>query len=261
VLVRQPLEDQHPLASTTLGAILALNPVTYNWTRESATTSPHTGFIAQEVQPIFPDLIAQGPDGYLTMNYAGLTPYLVKAVQQLMAQLSDLAATVANFADSFTTKELTFTRATGDEVDANTVKSKTLCLGATCVTESQLAAVLALVGQSATAPASTQVTSATASTTPYTPLTITIAGNNPAHITVGDTFNDLGATAKDSAGHDLGVKTLLNGALVSSIVLDASTTTTDTIDYVATDGTGLTATSTRTVYVDAPAAPNPTLAQ
>jgi hypothetical protein len=33
---------------------------------------------------------------------------------------------------------------------------------------------------------------------------------------------DLGATAKDSAGHDLGVKTFLNGALVSNIVIDTT---------------------------------------
>ena len=46
-----------------------------------------------------------------------------------------------------------------------------------------------------------------------------------------------------SAGHDLGVKTYLNGALLSTIVLDTSTTTTDTVDD-ATDGTGPTSTST-----------------
>src|SRR4029079_14508771 len=69
--------------SSTLDELLALNPVTYNWKTESATTSPHTGFIAQEVQPVFPDLISSGPDGYLTMNHAGLTPYLVKAQQEI----------------------------------------------------------------------------------------------------------------------------------------------------------------------------------
>jgi endosialidase-like protein len=71
------------LASSTSDMLLALRPVTYNWTSEALLTAPHTGFIAQEVQPIFPDLISSGPDGYLTMNYAGLTPYLVKAVQQI----------------------------------------------------------------------------------------------------------------------------------------------------------------------------------
>ena len=66
-----------------LAAVLKLNPVTYNWKTEAATTSPHTGFIAQDVQPILPDLVSQGPDGYYTLNYAGLTPYLVKAVQEI----------------------------------------------------------------------------------------------------------------------------------------------------------------------------------
>jgi hypothetical protein len=46
------------------------------------------------------------------------------------------------------------------------------------------------------------------------------------------------------------VRTFLNGALVSDIVLDTSTTTTDTIDYVAADTDGLTSTSTRTVLIE-----------
>ena len=64
------------------------------------------------------------------MNYAGLVTYIVKAVQQLASQLSDLANTVASFADHFTTRELTFTRATGDEIDANTGKFHSLCVEA-----------------------------------------------------------------------------------------------------------------------------------
>jgi hypothetical protein len=70
---------------------------------------------------------------------------------------------------------------------------------------------------------------------------------------IADRYKDLGATAIDSAGHDLGVKTFLNGLLASNIVLDTSTTSTDTIDYVATDTWGQTATATRTVIIiDAP---------
>lgn len=64
-------------------------------------------------------------------------------------------------------------------------------------------------------------------------------------------YSDLGATAVDSAGNDLGLKYFLNGALVSNIVLDTSAIATDTIEYAATDQTGLTATSTRTVIVEA----------
>ncbi|MDE1924620.1 MAG: DUF5011 domain-containing protein, partial [Patescibacteria group bacterium] len=104
---------------------------------------------------------------------------------------------------------------------------------------------------------STSTTSggSTSTTTPVTvPPTITINGNNPATVAVGSTYADLGATVSDispgQAGDtNLGIYTFVNGSPVTSITLDTSTTTTYLIDYVATDHTGLTATSTRRVNV------------
>jgi hypothetical protein len=55
----------------------------------------------------------------------------------------------------------------------------------------------------------------------------------------------------DNVDQTLGLKYFLNGALVSNIVIDTSAAATDTIDYVATDSAGNTATSTRTVVVEA----------
>jgi hypothetical protein len=52
---------------------------------------------------------------------------------------------------------------------------------------------------------------------------------------------------------NLGYQTFLNGALVSNIVIDTTQVAIDTIDYVATDTDGLTATSTRTVLIEAAA--------
>jgi hypothetical protein len=80
-----------------------------------------------------------------------------------------------------------------------------------------------------------------ASTTPGTPPVIQINGDNPAIIHIGDTYADLGATITGpQADLNLGIKTFLNGTLVSNIVLDTSHVATDTIDFVATDGAGLT---------------------
>jgi Domain of unknown function (DUF5011) len=85
---------------------------------------------------------------------------------------------------------------------------------------------------------------------------IQINGDNPAIIQVGDTYNDLGATITGPhADLNLGIQTYLNGTLTSNIVIDTSQVATDTIDYVATDQSGLTATSTRTVIIE-PAASN-----
>jgi hypothetical protein len=59
-----------------------------------------------------------------------------------------------------------------------------------------------------------------------------------------------GQPATDSQGHSLDVQTYLNGAVESPIVIDTSQVATDTIDYVATDQSGLAATSTRTVIIE-----------
>jgi hypothetical protein len=86
---------------------------------------------------------------------------------------------------------------------------------------------------------------------------ITVNGENPAHIHVGDTYSDLSAviTAPEEE-KNLGIKTYLNGTLVSDIVLDTTSAATDTIDYVVTGHSGLTSTSTRQVIVEPLAPPS-----
>jgi hypothetical protein len=66
------------------------------------------------------------------------------------------------------------------------------------------------------------------------------------------------ASVTDNIDQNLGYKTFLNGALVSDIVIDTSAPATDTIDYVATDPAGNTATSTRTVIIEASSTTDPT---
>jgi Bacterial surface protein, Ig-like domain len=101
------------------------------------------------------------------------------------------------------------------------------------------------------------VTQNSASTTADTQPTITINGDNPAVIHVGGTYSDLGATIMGpQADKNLDIPTFLNGTFTSNIAIDTTEAATDTIDYVATDQSGLTATSTRTVIVQ-PAATSP----
>ena len=83
--------------------------------------------------------------------------------------------------------------------------------------------------------------------------TITINGNNPARLTVDDTYGDLGAliTGPTDADKNLGIHTFVNGVAMEPVQIDTSTAGTHTIDYAATNSFGA-ATSTRTVIVDAP---------
>lgn len=252
-------------ASSTLAALDELNPISFYWRPETQRGSAEQfGLVAQDVQKIFPNLVATTsptsltPDGTLTVNYDGLIAPMIVAIQQLSHDVIDLTSNIASFAESFTTKELTFTRATGDEIDIQKAQTHELCIDDVCMTRDQLLAVLA--GTSATSAVPADAGGSSDSTTPDTPTTpdttppvIAINGSNPAHITVGASYADLGATETDNVDKNLGLKYFLNGALVSNIVLDTSVAATDTIDYVATDSAGNTATSTRTVIVEAPA--------
>jgi hypothetical protein len=74
-------------------------------------------------------------------------------VEELSIKLCDLANTVATFADHFTTKGLTFTRATGE--DLTLTHELYIADGANdnaplCLTKTQLAAVLSAIGSTNT---------------------------------------------------------------------------------------------------------------
>jgi lysophospholipase L1-like esterase len=232
-------------ASSSLAEIEALNPVTFNWIDPAKSSVPQFGFIAQQVQSIFPDLVsttsptALTPDGTLSLNYIDLISPIVAAIQQLDKEITSLASTVAGFAQSITTTLLS-----AQEADV-----QKLCVGGTCVTPAQFQAMVAAANQSASASVSPSPSTSAATDTPPV---IQINGDSTAHIEVGASYTDLGATIiGPQADLNLGIKTFLNGALVSNIVVDTSAAATDTIDYVATDSQSLTSTSTRTVIIEA----------
>jgi hypothetical protein len=108
------------------------------------------------------------------------------------------------------------------------------------VTEGQFKALLA--GAAPSSSASEQGSSSSSTTTPPV---ISINGDHPAHIHVGDTDADLGATITGpKADLNLGISTYVNGAPMNPIQLDTTQAATDTIAYVATDSAGLTSTTT-----------------
>ena len=67
-----------------------LRPVTYRLINEDESTDLSIGLIAQEVEPVFPKLVKTQKDGTLTLNYGGLTPVMIKAIQELDLKVEDL---------------------------------------------------------------------------------------------------------------------------------------------------------------------------
>ncbi|MCR9065368.1 MAG: tail fiber domain-containing protein [Cytophagales bacterium] len=58
----------------------------YNWIAADSDQSLQTGLIAQEVQKQFPELVNEGENGYLSVNYIGLIPHLIEANNELLDQ-------------------------------------------------------------------------------------------------------------------------------------------------------------------------------
>ncbi|MFQ5571683.1 MAG: tail fiber domain-containing protein [Rhodothermales bacterium] len=76
-------------------ALARLQPVRYHFRK--GTNRPEgvqIGLIAQEVQEVFPELVIEGADGYLSVSYAKLSAVLVQALNEQQAQLEAKAAAV-----------------------------------------------------------------------------------------------------------------------------------------------------------------------
>ena len=154
-------------STSALAQIMRLNPVFYNWNSEATTSAQHAGFIAQQVLPIFPDLVSSS-GGYYSLNYGGFSPYLVAAIQEIVnisgAFKDHLIAWFASPVNGIT------------DFFANRVHTKEICVGdpgnETCISKTQLDAMLAGAGASAShsdSPSSNdQVPSSDASSTPPT---------------------------------------------------------------------------------------------
>jgi len=82
---------------TALDNVLKLRGVTFYWDKTKIPSSSDNlqyGFIAQEVEKIFPDLVTTDSNGYKTMNYIGVIPVLTEAVKELKKENEELKSTL-----------------------------------------------------------------------------------------------------------------------------------------------------------------------
>lgn len=80
----------------SLPQVLELRPVRYHWRQKEFpekkfNARAQVGFVAQEVEQLYPEIIKTGSDGFKSMDYGRLTVVLTKALQELMEKNSSLA--------------------------------------------------------------------------------------------------------------------------------------------------------------------------
>jgi hypothetical protein len=85
-----------------LSKLLQVKPRRFDWKQGRGTGQKNVaGFIAQEIELVFPELVDEFQDGiedktlYKSVGYSGLIPTLVKAIQEQQAMINDLKAKVA----------------------------------------------------------------------------------------------------------------------------------------------------------------------
>ncbi|KOR30619.1 hypothetical protein TI05_13685 [Achromatium sp. WMS3] len=81
----------HPLHDS-LTKVTQLRGVSFNWKDNSQNQTTQIGLIAQEVEPIFPELVSTDSKGYKSIAYGKLTVVLVEAIKELQQQVAALKA-------------------------------------------------------------------------------------------------------------------------------------------------------------------------
>jgi hypothetical protein len=83
-------------SSSELQRLLSLRPVSYYWRDERLPQTLQYGFIAQELQQVFPELVSEGEDAQKTLavNYQALIPLLVNALQVQQEQIRQQEARI-----------------------------------------------------------------------------------------------------------------------------------------------------------------------
>lgn len=90
---REAKQNIKPLSANALGQILALKPVSFNyrpgWGYD--TKKPFLGFIAEDVEPILPQLVGHDAAGKVhSADYVGMIPVLVRAMQEQQREINEL---------------------------------------------------------------------------------------------------------------------------------------------------------------------------
>jgi len=236
-------------ASSSLAAIEALNPVAFDWVNGIFGGGQQLGFIAQQVQEQFPQLVsttsptALTPGGTLGLNYSGLIAPIVGAIKDIASISGDFETNLiawlgaaSNGINDLFAKNIYATNITTGQVNAHK-----LCLDGTCITQAQLAAILAATHQSPAAAITTQN-----STSPITP------SSNPSATTIllmtASTTPSTGAATTTTAS---------STPTATSQPEQTATTTSPATDTSATEPSPPTTTPTSTAPT-APSAPTPT---
>ena len=92
-------KDNVATISGALDKIMQLDGVSFDW---KSTGQESLGFIAQDVQKVFPQLVSTDEQGILSLNYAGFSAPIVQAIKEQQLQINQIKKAQSDGAITFT---------------------------------------------------------------------------------------------------------------------------------------------------------------
>ncbi len=90
------LKDVHGNFEKGINEIIKLQPVTYSYKKENAKNLPsdknYVGFVAQDVQKVFPEAVTEETDGFLSLDVNPINVAVINALKELKAENDKLKA-------------------------------------------------------------------------------------------------------------------------------------------------------------------------
>ena len=82
-------KDIQCISREKIDNLLNLNAVSYKL-KEDLNAKEHFGFIAQELEKLYPELVKNSEMGYKTVNYIELIPILISKIQEMDKEIKEL---------------------------------------------------------------------------------------------------------------------------------------------------------------------------
>jgi hypothetical protein len=228
--LRETKNNIADLSINALEVLQNLDPVSFVYNQGDGRT--RYGFIAEDTANVNEFLATYNAEGKISgIDDRAILSVLVKGFKELWSKVEPILAWFDN--GKFNVK--------GD-----------VCVDDVCVSKEQFKALLLNAGVNGNNNGGGNGGNAT--TTDTTSPVITLLGDNPAVITVGSSYIDLGATVTDTnengeVNNNLGLHFNVNGVDVTDISIDTTATSTNTVVFSAVDGAGNWGYATRTVEV------------
>ncbi|MFH2095149.1 MAG: tail fiber domain-containing protein, partial [Bacteroidota bacterium] len=83
-------KDVVNIDESILSKVMQLKPVYYRLNHNETETKKTIGFLAQEVLPLFPELVKQNEEGFYSLHYADFGVIAIKVIQEQQIEIEEL---------------------------------------------------------------------------------------------------------------------------------------------------------------------------